>query len=244
MHHLDGERRAELCGKVAVGHPVDGVEADPVKAEPCRLQLPVGVVGGAGQGTAADGRHVQPSSAVREPSEISQQHHRIGHELVAEGNGLGPLQVGIARHDGGLVFLRLVAEDRGEAFGQRRDGVDLIPQVHAEIQRHLVVAAAGGVELFAHIAEALCQHRLHEHVDVLGLGVDGERAGREIVQDALQPVDELCGLVLGDDALCPQHGRAGHGAGNILLCHAAVKGDGGVKVVGKLRRLRLRPPCP
>ena len=244
MHHFNGERRAELHGKVPIRNAVDGVQTDPVKAEGPGLHLPVCIVGGPCKGTAADGRDVQASSAVLQPSEIAQQHHRVGHELMAEGDGLGPLQMGVARHDRGLVFLRLIAYNRGEGFGQVRQRVDFIPQIHAEIQRHLIVAASRGVELFAHIPEALGQHLLDEHVDILGLHIDLQCAGAKIVQDRVQAVNERVGLILCDDPPGAQHRRVGHGAGDILPCHAAVKGDGRVEVVSKLRRRRLRPPCP
>ena len=93
--------------------------------------------------------------------------------------------------------------------------VDLPPEIEAEVQRHLIVAASGRVELLAHVTQAACQHLFDEHVDILGPGIDGEHPALQILQDPLEPVDELRGLVLGDDALGPQHGDVGHGAGGV-----------------------------
>ncbi len=54
------------------------------------------------------------------------------------------------------------------------------PQVEAEVQRHLVVAAAAGVQPLARIAHAGGQGLLHEGVDILGVGVDFQRAAVQI----------------------------------------------------------------
>ena len=88
--------------------------------------------------------------------------------MVGQGNGLGLLQVGVARHDGvgvpGGVFQN-GPEQRRELFDRAGNG-----RLHVKphIQRHLVVAAAAGVHPLARRADALGQKRFNVHVDVFG----------------------------------------------------------------------------
>ena len=50
--------------------------------------------------------------------------------MVGEENGLRPLQVGIAGHDGGLILLHLVQNGIDKGFDQLGDFVHLAAQVH------------------------------------------------------------------------------------------------------------------
>ena len=57
-------------------------------------------IGGGGQGARAQGALVQPLQAVLQPGDIPLEHVGVGHHVVSKGGGLGPLKVGITRHDG------------------------------------------------------------------------------------------------------------------------------------------------
>ena len=103
--------------------------------------------------------------------------------MMAERHRLRGLQMGEARHRIGGV--------RGGAIGQRahhvgdlrRQPVDRIAHPEAEIGRHLVVAAARGVQAPAGLADALGQARLDVHVDVFQRRVEREAAGLDLLRD-------------------------------------------------------------
>ena len=90
---------------------------------------------------------------------------------MAEGDGLGALQVGIAGHDGGGVLAGLPADDLDELHDVGLQGVAVVPQCH------LIVAAAAGVQALAGIADAGGEGLLHKGVHILGIGVDLQVAG-------------------------------------------------------------------
>ncbi len=90
--------------------------------------------------------------------------------MLGKGDGLRPLEMGVAGHDGVLVLLRLSAEDRLQLQQLPHDDGDLLPDIHAEVQRHLVVAAAGGVQALARVADPRGEQGLDVHVDVLVVG--------------------------------------------------------------------------
>ena len=100
------------------------------------------------------------------------------------------------------------------------------------------------MQLFADVTDAAGELGLDEHVDVLGLHVELQRAGLQVREDPGQTANDLVGVRLRQDAAFGEHGGVGHGAGDVLLVHPAVNGDGGVESVGQRRSLRLRPARP
>jgi hypothetical protein len=234
VHHYYRQRGEQLNAEVPVGDAVQAVARNIGKAQRGRFHVPVGVVGGARQRAAADGRGVHALRGVGQPPDVPEEHHGVGHQVVAEGDGLGPLQMGVARHDDGLVLLRLFARTDRSALSSSDGLPRLPPQVHPQVERHLIVAAAGRVQHLALVADAGGEHALHEHVYVLAVGVELKRAGGKVVQYPLQPVDDVLRRGLRDDAFGAQHGGVGHGARDILRVHAAVEADGGVEIVRQL----------
>ena len=107
----------------------------------------------------------------------------------------------------------------------------VVPQGQADIQRHLIVAAAAGVQPLARIADAGGEGLLHKGVHILGIGVDLQPAGCQIVGDGSQTVEDVLTILFGDDALLCQHGGVHAAAAHILRDHALVEPDGGVEVV-------------
>ena len=168
----------------------------------------------------------------------------VGQQLLAEGDGLRALQVGVARHDGILVGARLRVQGRDDGQHERLQRGDLVFQIQPQVKRDLIVARAGGMQLFADVTDAAGELGLDEHVDVLGLHVELQRAGLQIREDPGQTANDLVGVRLRQDAAFGEHGGVGHGAGDVLLVHPAVNGDGGVESVGQRRSLRLRPARP
>ena len=232
MHHAGGDGRPQLDAEIPVGDAVDGVGAGGVKAQFLRRIEPVQRIGGTGQGAGAQGAlGVHPCGGVLHAAQVPQQHPGVGHELVAEGHRLGPLQVGVAGHDIVGALGGLVADGPDQFFDLALDVGGSFPQVEAQIQRHLVVAAAAGVQPLARIPHPGGEGLFYEGVDILGGGVDLQRAAVQIIQDAVQaPVDVLY-VLFRDDALPSQHGGVDQAALDILLDHPRVEADGGVEVI-------------
>ena len=90
------------------------------------------------------------------------------------------------------------------------------------------------MELFADVANALCQLLLHEHVDILGFHIDRERTVRDILQNSQKLVAEDVRLLTLDDTLLREHLSMGDRAGDVLLIHSRIEADGAVELVGKL----------
>ena len=150
---------------------------------------------------------------------------------MPEGDRLGALQMGVARHDIARALLGLIAQHGDQFFYLALNMFACGAQVKPDVERDLIVAAAAGVQPLTGIANAGGQRLLHKGVYILGIGVDLQRAAVQIVQNRVQTFVNIVHILLGDDALSAQHGRVDEAALNILLDHPRVKADGGVKIV-------------
>ena len=264
MHHADGDGRGQLNAEIPVGHAVHAVGAGGGEAQLFGGEGPVQGIGGAGQGAGAQGAlAVHPAGGVLKPAQVPQQHPGVGHQSVAEGDGLGPLQVGVAGHHRVGIFAGFFADGADQACDQPLEPGALIPQGEADVQGHLVVAAAAGVQPLACVPDPGGEGLLHKGVDVLGVGVDLQLARGQIIGDGGQPPQDGLAVGLRDDALPGQHGGVDAAALHVLGNHPLVKPDGRVEIidagvhrlgkaafpelfshVGLLSKPYHRPACP
>ena len=145
---------------------------------------------------------------------------------MAEGHGLGTLQMGVAGHDVPGALFGLVAQHGDQFFDLALDMPAGFPQIQADVQRHLVVAAAAGVQPLTGIAHAGGEGLLHKGVYILGVGVNFQCTAVQILQDRVQPLVNIVHILLGDNPLTAQHGRVYQAALDILLNHPRIKADG------------------
>ena len=164
--------------------------------------------------------------------------------MLGKGDGLRPLQVGIARHNRLLMGRSLLQQHLDQIQHHGLDLSDLPPQIQPQIHRHLVVAASGRMEPFAGIPDALGQERLDIHVNVFVIGRELHLPGFDIRQQVLQALGDGRGIRLGDDAGIPQHFRMGQRPLDVLAVHPLVKADGGIEIIDKGVGLLLEPSGP
>ena len=117
MHGGDRRRGERLERKVAVGHGVERIGGGPREAERLCRHLPVDGEARAGKRRGAQGTLGKPLGGVGEAAAVAREHLDIGEAMMAEGDGLGGLQMGEAGHHGAGVLMRLLGErklKRGE----------------------------------------------------------------------------------------------------------------------------------
>ncbi len=125
--------------------------------------------------------------------------------MVAEGHGLGDLQVGESRHHGVRMALGLCDEFTLQRAQCGDDAIDLAAQPQAQVGGHLVVARAASVQPLAGVADEIGQPLLDVEVHILELEFPRELASFDIRPDLRQATLDRCEIILGDDLRARQH---------------------------------------
>ena len=64
----------------------------------------------------------------------------MGHEVVGQGNRLGPLEVGVAGHNGPHVRLGFHGQGELKGLNSLDDLIDRLPKIEPKRSRHLIVS--------------------------------------------------------------------------------------------------------
>jgi len=222
--HDHGRAEQRLQNEVTVGDRVHAVLEHAFQTKLTRDRGRIERVGGAGQGRCAQGRYAYPAVAVRQPFRIALEHPGVGQQVVGQADRLGRLKM---RTPGQQRRLVLVG-----AFGQRRHQCleFVLPVGKAagdkkpKIERHLVVAAAPGVQLAPGVADQFGQPAFDVHMHVFEFGPPDKGAGLDLGPDRLETVDDVLHLRGLQHALAAQHARVGLGAGDVLGVELPVEG--------------------
>ena len=223
-HHQRGCGR-KLDREVAVGDGVERVFAHRVEAELVGDELAVDRVAGARQRGSAQRQPVDATAAVGHALGVARQHFKVGQQVVAEGDRLRHLQVGEARHHG--VGVRLGQIDQRSLAGAEsgQNAVDRVAQVEPDVGRHLVVAAAAGMQALAGVTDFGGQCGLDVEVDVFLVERPGELAGANLGQQLGHATADRLEIVLGQDADVVQHGGVCQRTLNIELGQPIIEGN-------------------
>ena len=142
--------------------------------------------------------------------------------MLRHSDGLCALQMRVTGHNGILRSFCLLADGGNKVAQELLDFLDLIAQIQTNIKCHLVVTTTGGMQFFANVANARGQLSLYEHMNVLSLGVDGELATLDVIENGSQAVNDCRAFLFCDDAAKREHGGVFHRAFDILTEHTSV----------------------
>lgn len=211
---------------VAVGDGVHGVGGDAVEAEFAGDSLAVEVDGRTRQGSRAEGGDVEPLAGVGEAAEVAGEHLDVGEEMMADGDGLATLEVGVARDGVFGVLVGLAEKGFLKADDEIRNIVDGFAAIETGVGGDLVIAGAGGVELGAGGADVGGEGGLDIEVDVFEFGGELELAFFNPCANGEKTGLDFREFVLGQNTRSDLSAGVGDGATDIVLVEAPIKGDG------------------
>ena len=151
--------------------------------------------------------------------------------MLGKGDGLCSLQMGVAGHDGVFVLGSFLTDGFFQLEKLGDDGGDMPADKKAEVQRHLIVPGAAGVQAFACLADLLGQPGFDVHVDVFLIQPELHLALFNVQKDLRKALLDGFIVLLCDNALFGQHGGVGLAALDVFFVKALVKGDGGIEGV-------------
>ena len=140
MSAQHGEAKEKLGEVVPIGNGVHRVGGHAVEAELLGDRVTVQVDGGSSEGTRAEGADVESFATVAEARLVAFEHFDVGQEMVAHGDWLSTLQVGVARDDGVGMGVRLGEECLLEARHEFEERVDGGAAIETGVGRDLIVA--------------------------------------------------------------------------------------------------------
>src|SRR5690554_1992677 len=99
MHHDQRRRRTKLNGKIAIRYGVQGIATYVVKIKGCSDLLTVDGERCSGQGGRAKRESIDALAAVLQALGVTTEHFGVSQQVMAEGHGLGNLQMSEPGHD-------------------------------------------------------------------------------------------------------------------------------------------------
>ena len=244
MRRRDRRGGERLEREVAVGDAVERIGGRPVEVKRLRGHVAVDRKRGAGERSRAERTFVEALARVLEPSRVAPQHLDIGHEMMAEGDRLRRLQMGEARHDNCRAVERAGRQRPLQLSDLGEDRVDRVAHPEAEIDRHLVVARACGVQPPGRRADDLGEPAFDVHMDIFQRARERERPRLDFAFDLGETLGDRLGVVGFDDASGSEHGEMGLGAGDVLGAKLAVEVDRGVDLLHRLGWTPGEPAAP
>ena len=164
--------------------------------------------------------------------------------MVGKGNGLGPLEMGIAGHQGLQVFFRHGQESFFEPDQQLHDFRDFPLHVHMHVQGYLVVPAPGCMETGSCIPDFFCQGCLDVHMDVFQFCLEREFSFLDLRQDLFQALFNGRAIFLADDPGAGQHMGMGHAPPDIFVIQSLVIIDGRIESIYQCVGVFAEPSTP
>ena len=126
--------------------------------------------------------------------------------MMPQRHWLRRLQMSEARHDAGRMFFRPRHQRDLQSTQRRVRRKAGLAHPELEIGRHLIVAAARGVEATCRRADQFGQTAFAGHVDVFEVPVLGNAIGLILRSDLIEPRRNRCRILRRHDALLAQHG--------------------------------------
>jgi hypothetical protein len=145
---------------------------------------------------------------------------------------LSPLEMGVAGHGAVAVFLRPLNKRGLHDPDLLSDGSDLIPEVEADIEDHLVVPGATRVEFSPDLPDLFDEAALDIHMDVFQLDSIGKRPLLELPADLAEPLENRLDLGLGQDVGLTQGPSPRLRALKVVRPEAVIKRQGSGEALG------------
>ena len=136
--------------------------------------------------------------------------------MVRQKNRLRPLHVGVTRHNRILMFLGQSGNYLLQQIKSLDDTRCLMPQIHPEIHRHLVIATSGRMKFLCSRSRNFNQPGFNVHMDVFQAVIKLKAIFIDFLSDFFKSPNDRIGVIIGDNRDFCQHFAMRHTALNII----------------------------
>ena len=222
MHGHGRAGKVQIEQEVAVGHGVERVGDDLLKAHSVGGRHAVERISGAGKRGGTQRRGIGGFERGDDALVVAREHPVIRQKMMREQHGLGMLQV---RHAGKYrLLVRLCHFHQNAAKVEVRLHKVLGQGLHgkAGIGRYLIVARATGMQALAGLADAPRKLAFDRHVNILVVDVEDKVAGVDLGLDLVKALRYSLGIRVANDALLGQHAGVRLRSSDILFVEVLV----------------------
>ena len=186
-----GQVEHELQHEIAVAGHVEAVGGQGVEAELAPHAVAVDGQRRAGQGGGAERQDVDALAAVGQSVAVALVLLDVGQEVMGRQHRLRPLHVGVAGQHHVAVALGGGEEGGLQVAQQPVEPVDGVAHPELHVGDDLIVAAAAGVQLAAHVAEPFDQRPLDVGVNVFQFDRKGKLAAVDLGGNVVEGGDRF-----------------------------------------------------
>ena len=224
MHHDDGKDAKRFRHVIAVGNRVHAVPGQGGKPQHFRGEGPIKGIIRAGECARPQGHHVDPLRGVLHARVVSFQHFHVCQKVMSQQHRLGPLKVGISGQDDVDGLTSLLQERPLKPLEAKGDPLKVVAEIQPEVQRHLIVSTASGVQFSADGTDEFRDSTFHGHVNVLVRIREGEPTFPQLRSDAPEPAHEQTAFRPGENLGFFQSLTMGETAQNVIFEQVSVEG--------------------
>ncbi|MNI44782.1 hypothetical protein D3C73_991750 [compost metagenome] len=196
------------------------------------------------QRTRSQRQHVNPLVAVGQTLCIAAEHGHIREQVMSEQDRLGTLQMRISRYNRLYIVFSLLNQSFLQLTQQSDELHHPVTEIQMHIRRHLVVAAAAGVQLTADRTDFFDQVFFNIHMNIFIGNGEFDCACAHLIQHLVQPGFDGLNILLRQDAAFAQHGDMGQTALYIFFRQCLIKSDGCCILLHQLVRSFGKPSAP
>ena len=244
---MDPDREArvgEIECEVAVRDGVHAVLGQPLEVQLTRRRQAVQRQGRAGQSSRAQRQLAGRLMGVDRPAGVAQKGLGVGEQVMAYGDRLRPLQVGVAGHRPVGMAARLGCQHldhESQAFDDRGGSS---PAVEPQVEGDLVVAGAAGMQPGGGVRVQLAEAPLNRCMDVL-VGIHEHKlAGLELAADGFEAPLHAAELLLGQEAGSLQRTGVSQAPEHVVLGQFDVDVERAGEPLQLGQEWLLEPPSP
>ena len=209
----------KFLNKIPRGHGIHTVGHGAIKSQSLGRFVSVNGKGCSRQSCRPQGAFIKTTDTIGKTEPIPPKHFHVGQKMMGQADGLGDLQMGIARHQGFGMIPRFLVQLPLQIPKQILKALARPPQDHTKICHHLIIAGSPRVQSPRRIPDQGFQAGFDVHMNIFQLAPKGKASLSNFHHNGMHALADGLIILGRKDAAIPQHFSMGEGGLNILIHH-------------------------
>ena len=142
---------------------------------------------------------------------------------MSKGYGLCSLQMGVSGHYGLRMLFSNIYYSVDKLSYKLCYLICFILEIKLDIKRYLIVSASCCMQALSCVADSCCKFRLDKHMDIFGIGIEGQLTAFDVAQDTVKAVNYCLAVGSADYSALTKHSSVSYRTFYIMLIHSCIK---------------------